>query len=165
VHSYHRLTQLAKRVGVLTMVDAQGPPLVEALKAQPGLVKPNRRELAVTVQRELRNEAELIDAMREVQKRGARRIVVTAGKTATLALDEQDLWRIHPPEIKAANPIGSGDAFTAALVWQMTRKQTLGDACRWGAAAGAANALSLMPGELDWQDVERLATQVKVERL
>ena len=165
VDFYQRLTQMANRLGIFTMVDAQGPPLVESLKARPGLVKPNRRELAATVQRELRNQDELIDAMHEVQKRGARRVVVTAGKSATLALDDQDLWRIQPPEIRAVNPIGSGDAFTAALVWQMTLKQTIGEACRWGAAAGAANALSLMPGELERKDVEQLATQVKVERL
>src|SRR5262249_14096896 len=153
------------RLEVLTMVDAQGPPLVEALKAHPDLVKPNRRELAATVQHELRGEEELINAMREVQKRGARSVVVTAGKMATLAIDENSILRIQSPEIRAVNPIGSGDAFTAALVWQMTRKQSLVEACRWGAAAGAANALSLMPGELDRGDVERLATQVKVERL
>jgi tagatose 6-phosphate kinase len=163
---YQRVTEAANRVGLLTVVDAQGRPLIEALKAGPGLVKPNRRELAATVERDdLRNENELLEAMRQVHRLGARRVVVTAGADATLASDGEEYWRIHSPQIAAINPIGSGDAFTAALVWQLTRKQGLGEACRWGAAAGAANALSAMPGELDRGDVERLAGQVRVEQL
>jgi sugar/nucleoside kinase (ribokinase family) len=65
--------------------------------------------------------------------------------------------------VKAVNPIGSGDAFTAALVWRLLRGEGLGEACRWAAAAGAANALTLMPGEVEGAEVERLAGSVRVE--
>lgn len=162
---YNEITQRGNEAGVLTVVDAQGPPLVEALAAKPGLVKPNRQELARTVQMSLGSEPEVIMAMRQMQARGASRVVVTAGTSATLALDDTGLWKIQSPVIKAVNPIGSGDAFMAALVLQLVRKEDLGEACRWGSAAGAANALSMMPGELDRQDVERLAGQVQVKRL
>ena len=162
---YRDITQQANQAGKLAIVDAQGPPLVEALAAQPGLVKPNLLELAATVQRSLGSESEIIAAMREIQKRGAVRVVVTAGTLPTLALANDQLWRIQSPQISVVNPIGSGDAFTAALVWRLVKKEELGEACRWAAATGAANALSLMPGELDRRDVERLVAEVKVERI
>lgn len=165
VDFYREITQLANEMSILSVVDAQGSVLEEALAARPGLVKPNRRELAATVRRSLKDEREVIAAMSEIQKRGAVRVVVTAGKSATLALHGDQLWRIQPPPVSAVNPIGSGDAFTAALVWQLAQKATLGEACRWASAAGAANALSAMPGEMDRHDVERLADEVKVERL
>jgi 1-phosphofructokinase family hexose kinase len=165
VDLYREITLQAKVAGILSVVDAQGLPLVEALAAQPGLVKPNRQELAATVQRSLGSDLEIIAAMREVSKRGAVRVVVTSGKAATLALQNEQVWRIQPPSISAVNPIGSGDAFTAALVWRLVQKENLGEACRWAAAAGAANALSAMPGELDRGDVERLVRKVKIEKL
>jgi len=96
---------------------------------------------------------------------GAQQVVVTAGESPTMALDESGLWRIYSPTVAVVNPIGSGDAFTAALVWRLTQNENLGEACRWGAAAGAANTLSAMPGDLDRYDVERLVDQVKVETL
>jgi tagatose 6-phosphate kinase len=65
----------------------------------------------------------------------------------------------------AVNPIGSGDAFTAGLVWRLLRGDDLGAACRWGSAAGAANALTLMAGEVNRPDVDRLVQEVTVERL
>jgi fructose-1-phosphate kinase PfkB-like protein len=156
---------LARKTGLLTVVDAQGPALLEALAVRPGLIKPNRAELAATVGINLNDESEVIQAMRQVQKRGAERVVVTAGAQVTLALEAETLWRIHPPRIKAVNPIGSGDSFTAGLVWRLLQGEDLGQAARWGAAAGAANALSPMPGELELAEVNRLASQTQVERL
>ena len=51
------------------------------------------------------------------------------------------------PRVRVVNPIGSGDAFTAGLVSRLVRGDDLGEACRWGTAVGAANALTPMAGE------------------
>ncbi|MGO8674980.1 MAG: 1-phosphofructokinase family hexose kinase [Limisphaerales bacterium] len=155
----------ARQAGVLCVLDAQGAPLAEALKGRPGLVKPNRAELAATVGRDLKDEADVMSAMRELCRRGAQRVVVTTGKEAVLAFDGESFWRIIPPSVQVANPIGCGDAFTAGLVWRMLRGESLGEACRWAAAAGAANAITLMPGEVERADVERLVAGVPIQRL
>jgi 1-phosphofructokinase family hexose kinase len=165
VDLYRKITEAANRLQILSVVDAHGPPLDRTLEARPSLVKPNLSELASTVGRSLGMESEVIDAMKEVRQRGAARVVVTAGKAPALAIDDERAWRVQAPKIKTVNPIGSGDAFTAALVWRLTQRDNLGEACRWAAAAGAANALSLMPGELSQRDVENLATEVIVEQL
>lgn len=162
---YRECVELAAGAGALTVLDVKGDPLLEALKAGPGLVKPNRPELGTTVGRELRDEREVMAAMRELCQRGARRVVVTAGKEPALAFDAESFWRITPPVIRAVNPIGSGDAFTAALTWRLLRGADLGTACRWGAAAGAANALNLDAGEVDPAEVHRLLPQTVLERL
>jgi len=162
---YFQAAWQARQTGVLCAIDAQGAPLAEALKAQPGLVKPNRAELAATLGRELKDEAGVMSAMGELCRRGAQRAVVTAGKEAVLAFDGESFWRIIPPPVKVVNPIGCGDAFLAALVWRMLRGESLGEACRWASAAGAANAITLMPGEVERADVERLAAAVHVQRV
>ena len=162
---YLRCTRAARKAGVLAVVDAQGPALAEALKGNPDLVKPNRDELSVTMGRELPDEAAVQQAMRDLWELGARRVVVTGGKDPTLAFDGQRFWRVVPPRIAARNPIGSGDAVAAGLVWQLLRGADLGEACRWGTAAGSANALTRMAAEVTRADVERLACEVRVEAL
>lgn len=162
---YRRCTQIATECGLLSVVDAKGPPLVEALKARPGVVKPNRSELAATVGYELKTDTDLMSAMRQLNERGALRVIVTSGKEPTLAFDGQQFWRIHAPKIAAVNAIGSGDAFTAGLVWQLLRGADLGEACRWASATGAANALTIMAGEVRRKDVQRLSGEVKVEEI
>lgn len=160
---YLQLTRRARESGALAVVDAQGRALTEALTGQPDLVKPNRPELAATVGRALANEADVMSAMRELHERGARLVVVTAGGESVLAFDGLRFWRITPPRVAVVNPIGSGDAFTAGLVSRLLRGDDLGEACRWGAAAGSANALTMLPGELSREDVERLAKTALVE--
>lgn len=160
---YAHCVRRSHSIGVLSVVDAQGPALIECLTARPGLVKPNRTELSTTVGRALDTEEELIRAMRELHERGAERIVVTAGKEATLAFDGRRLWRANSPRIKAVNPIGSGDSFTAGLAARLVRGEDLGEACRWATAAGTANALNLMAGEVDPAEVRRLLPEIRAE--
>lgn len=162
---YMRCVQLAKETGCLAVVDAQRELLLESLPAKPDLVKPNRTELAATLALRLADETAVLRAMRELHNRGAQGVVVTDGKNPTLAFDGTKTWRIHAPDIHPVNPIGSGDACTAALVWRLVRGEELGEACRWGAAAGAANALTLMAGDVSRADVERLVEMVKLERI
>jgi tagatose 6-phosphate kinase len=160
---YLQCTRLARESGALAVVDAQRAPLVEALKANPDVVKPNRAELAATLGMSLLDEPSTMAAMRALHERGARRVIVTSGKAPTLAFDGSAFWQITPPSIKAVNPIGSGDAFTAGVAFRLAAGDDLGEACRWGSAAGAANALTLMAGELSREDVQRLAREVTVE--
>ena len=165
VDLYFVCTRLANEAGAISVVDAQGAALIEALKAGPGLVKPNRAELAATVGRDLPNEPAVMLAMRELRERGAQRVIVTAGRDPALAFDGQRFWRVTPPKIVPMNPIGSGDAFTAGLVARLVHGDALDEACRWAGAAGAANALTLLAGEVDRTDVERLVGEVTVERI
>ena len=158
-------TRLAHDSGALSVVDAQGAALVQALEDHPGLVKPNRTELTATLEREMADEAAVLAGMTELCERGAQRVIVTAGKEPVLACDGRNFWRIRAPRITAVNPIGSGDSFTAGAVWRLVQGDDLGEACRWGAAAGAANVLTLLAGEVRREDVERLAPEVEVERV
>jgi tagatose 6-phosphate kinase len=162
---YAQGTRLARAAGILSVVDAQGAALLEALAAGPGLVKPNRAELAATVGRDLPDEPAVKAAMQEFGARGAQRVIVTDGKKPALAFDGRSFWKVLPPQVPARNPIGSGDAFAAGLVWRLVRGDELGEACRWGSAAGAANALTAMPGEVNRADVDRWVREVRVERL
>lgn len=165
VDFYLRCTQIANSAGALSVVDAHGAPLLEAIRARPGVVKPNRLELASTLGKELDTEGLVISAMRELHERGAQRVIVTAGTQPSLAFDGRAFWRISPPRVIPVNPIGSGDTFTAALVWRLLLGEDLGQASRWGTAAGAANALTILAGEISAAEVERLAKEVVVEQI
>ena len=162
---YLECVRAAHEAGALSVVDAQGPALLEVLGGGPGLIKPNRTELAATAGRALEDEAAVASAMHDLCERGAQRVVVTAGREPALACDGKQFWRITPPRITALNPIGSGDAFAAGLVWRLLRGDDLGEAGRWGSAAGAANALTAMAGEVSSADVERLTQETRVEEM
>ena len=162
---YRQCIILANKASVLTILDAKGEALEQALDAKPALIKPNRAELSATLGRDLSEKQVLRDVVHALHDRGARRVVVTAGKEPTVAFDGRQFCRIIAPAIRAVNPIGSGDSFTAALTWRLLQGDDLAEACRWGAAAGAANALTLMAAEVEREEVESLSRLVQVETL
>jgi fructose-1-phosphate kinase PfkB-like protein len=157
--------RMAAEAGVFSLIDAQGSALLTALPAGPGLVKPNRSELAKTFGAAVNDDEDTVRAMRRLWELGAQRVVVTSGKEPVLAFDGKNFWRVQAPQVKVANPIGSGDAFAAAVTWRLLRGDGLGDACRWGCAAGAANALTLMPGEVELEQVEKLFRSATLQHL
>ena len=63
-----------------------------------------------------------------------------------------------PPHVKAKNPIGSGDAMMAGIAVGLMRGQSVLDAVRFGAACGAANAMTIEPGFVRIKDVKRLCS-------
>lgn len=160
---YKCCTRLANQAGAIAVIDGSGRALLESLEARPALVKPNRAELETTLGHELRSEESVMNAMRNLHAQGARHVVITAGSSPALAFDGERFWRAIAPKVAARNPIGSGDAFTAALSWRLIVGDRLPEALRWATATGAANALTEMAGEVERVDVERLLPEVRVE--
>lgn len=149
------------------VVDARGPELQALLDApqKPFVVKPNREELAQTVGRPLTNDDDLRLAMRELNDRGATWVVVSQGPNAVWASSQNGLWRAVPPRAeRVVNPIGCGDCLAAGIAVGLDRGSDFLDALKLGIAAAGDNLSTLHPARIDRRNVERLASQVVVER-
>ena len=150
--------------GTKTVLDARGPPLHQATHKRGFVAKLNRDELAATVGGTIASHAELLAAARGIMPVGGA-VVVTLGAEGAVAVDGHGAWRISVPRVETRSAVGSGDAFAAGLIAGLVRGQGLPDACAWGAACGAANAMTDLAGHLSRGDVERIRPQVRVEPL
>jgi tagatose 6-phosphate kinase len=128
------------------LLDIRGPELFQALEHRPLVVKPNREELAATVGRRLTRDEDLHNAMAELIDRGAEWVVVTAGKQAVWVRGGDQLYRLDPPRLdRIVNPIGCGDVLAAAIAAAIVRGDDPLEAVRFGIAAAAESALTLLP--------------------
>jgi tagatose 6-phosphate kinase len=160
---YGYCVKRATEYAVNTIVDASGEPLRRALPARPLVVKPNRSELARTLDAPIESDAALRDAIRQLVALGPHWVVVTQGKDGAVVSDGDRFWRVRPPRVAAVNPIGSGDALAAGLASAISRGQRLPEACRLGVACGAANAMTLTPADVRPDDVAELLQRVESE--
>lgn len=101
--------------------------------------------------------------MRELARRGARWVLVSQGRGAAWLLGEGAVHRIQPPRVEVMNPIGSGDCLAGGIAWAMASCAEPLEAIRWGIAAAAENATSLLPGDIDAAAVARQRAEVRVE--
>lgn len=157
--AYAELVDLGHAHGAKVIVDADGDALRGALRSGPDLVAPNRAELArATGTRDL---AAATAALREL---GARDVLVSCGADGLVLMPEQGSgWQARLSAPLSGNPTGAGDALVAALAAGLasgsTWHQMVRDAVSWSAAA----VLQPIAGEIDHDDVARLAPQVLME--
>ena len=141
------------------LLDVRGPELLAALERRPRVVKPNREELARTIDRPLR------DAMRELIDRGAQAVVVTDGPASVWLMEGAMCWEVTPPTVEpVVNPIGCGDCLAAGLAWGLARGLPLIEAVSLGVAAAADNVTQLLPARLDPTRVAAWQAKVAVRQ-
>lgn len=163
---YANIAQKAVTLGVPLLIDSQKTPLLNTLPYQPLLIKLNRRELAETCGGDLaHDDSAMLHAARDLVARGAQWALVTHGAQAAWLIGAKESWCFQPPKIKALNPVGAGDSTTAGVAYALRQERPMIDAVRFGLACGAADALTLIPGEVRPEDAKRLEQQVEKEKV
>jgi 1-phosphofructokinase family hexose kinase len=140
-HFYTKLIRLATEHKVETLLDTDGDALLHGLEAQPTIVKPNQSEAERLLNTALIARSALIDAVQRIKAFGAKSVILSLGsRGAIAATSTEGVLEVVPPVVDARSPIGAGDAMAAAIVWALKRGESLGEALRWGVAAGTASA-------------------------
>lgn len=158
---YAELIAIAKSEGAQTLLDTSGEALALGVAALPSFVKPNEDEA-----RALLGEASgqaLRDALAALMERGLRAAVVTLGAEGAVAAAEGSLYRVRIPRINPVNTVGSGDSFVAGYAYGRVRGWPAAECFRYAAAAGCANALSSVAGDVDIEVRDRLLKEITVE--
>jgi len=161
---YAKWLPLAKSTGATVILDARGEPLELALKHGNAIYKLNRDEFAETLRADLSDDSRLIDAIRHHTPAGGK-LIITLGASGALGSDGQSCWRVFSPRVEAVSAVGSGDSFAAGLAAGLSQGKDLSGSLRLAAACGAANALTPYAGHLNREDVDRLLSEAKVERV
>lgn len=156
--------ELVERTPCPVVLDFRGEGLLATLELHPSVVKPNREELAQTLGEPLTDDRELLAAMRSLNHRGARWVVVTQGPGPVWATSATESYRLHPlPADEVLNPIGSGDALAAGIACAIHDGRPMIDALKLGIAAATDNLCRLETCRLDPVRVQREAGNVRVE--
>jgi len=145
-----RLCEEANRHQVPVVLDARGAAMRAAQNQAPLVAKLNRSELAETIGRDIKTDDDVIEAASELKANGAQHVVVTLGPQGAIGLSSEVHKVTHPSA--EGNPIGAGDAFSAAIALALTQRQPFELALRLGAAAALASLNTPTAGALDKAD-------------
>jgi 6-phosphofructokinase 2 len=155
---YGALAEMAADRGARVVVDTQGAPLRRALETRRVfLIKPNLRELATLVGRELQDDGDIVDAARAIVHSGGSDVVVTSlGAGGALVVSREIADRIVAPTVPVRSRIGAGDSTVGGIALALARGEPLARAARFGVAAGAAAVMTPGTELCRRADVERL---------
>lgn len=153
---YERILERLEGKDVRIVVDATKKLLVNSLKYKPFLIKPNRQELSEIFDTTVKTESDVVKYAQELQKMGAKNVLVSLGGDGALLVDE--FGEVHKEGVikgyKVLNTVGSGDSMVAGFVAGCIDKNDYAYALKLGSACG--NATAFLNG---------LATKEKIEEL
>jgi len=102
-------------------------------------IKPNRKEVASIIDRDLNSPSDFEKALRTLQSHGVKVPMITLGKEGTLYLNKGEIVQL-PSQAKAiVNANGAGDAFMAGIVYGFYHNSPISTTLDYGLkAAGKA---------------------------
>jgi 1-phosphofructokinase family hexose kinase len=165
---YGRLIEEMRRLGVTTVLDSEGEPLVVATRKGPDVVTPNELEAEGLVGREFSDVDDRRRALEEMVEMGAREGLMTLPDGCMAVLGEsgdRQLFRVTSEPLEPVSSVGSGDAFLAGFVAARYSGRDDEDCLRFAVACGAESTQHFGAGQLELREVERLISEVRLERL
>ncbi|HEX3076660.1 MAG TPA: 1-phosphofructokinase [Lachnospiraceae bacterium] len=140
---YEKIMARVQGKNIRIVVDATKDLLMNVLKYNPFLIKPNNHELGEMFGVTLSNDEDIIRYARELQKLGARNVLISmAGDGAILVDETGKVYKMGVPSGKVKNSVGAGDSMVAGFIAGYLKTGDYQTALRLGTAAGSATAFS-----------------------
>ena len=140
---YKEICKKLSEKGITFVVDSTQELLMSILQYTPFLIKPNKEESEETLNCKILTNDEIINAAKQLKKRGAQNVLVSLGKDGAILLTKDDKVLVSKaPKGKIVNTIGSGDSMVAGFLAGYCKTKDYEYALKVGVAAGSASAFS-----------------------
>ena len=162
---YGELIRRCRKAGIPVLLDTSGNRLVSAAKEKPSFIKPNEDEIVQLTGRHFSGREEAVHVLKELHESGIPCVVLSLGAEGALLACREGIYYGKPPVITPKNTVGCGDSMVAGFAVAFARKLSIVEGLRMALAVSAASALSLLTGDFDPADYERLYPLVTIEQL
>jgi 6-phosphofructokinase 2 len=163
---YAQAAAIAAKRGARFFLDTSGPALAAAIEHGVTLIKPSLNEMRQLLGIKLADQPECIAAARRLIDSGRVEVVVLSlAHLGAVLITKDQVLRAPPIPIDARSSVGAGDSFLGAMVFSIAKGDSLVDAFRLGAAAGAAALIHEGTELCHVTEAYRLRAQVRIESL
>ena len=140
---YERIMKRYSKKNIRFAVDATGKLLLNVLKYNPFLIKPNNHELGEIFGCEIKSLDDIIKYAKELKNMGAVNVLVSLGKDGAVLVDEKgDIHIEKAISGNLVNSVGAGDSMVAGFLAGYSRRKNYDCALKLGIASGSATAFS-----------------------
>lgn len=161
---YLEIMKSIKNKDIEVVVDAEKEQLKTSLSYRPFLIKPNEEELGSVFDVEINSDSDVIHYAKELQKLGARNVLVSLGeKGAILITEGNKVYFGNSPKGELINSVGAGDSMVAGFLYGFLKENSFEEALKYGLACGAASAFSEELATKD--DVMKLIKNITIKTL
>lgn len=159
-----QLCRLAREARVPFVLDSSGKAVALGLRERPFMVKPNRTEAEALFGERITSDRDALAALERLSGK-AELAVLTSGDEGFLAAYEGRRYKVDSPKVRTVDAVGSGDAVVAMVIMGLLDGKPFEETLAIAAAAGAANAASVLACRIRPEDVAALVPRARVRLL
>jgi len=161
---YESIMKKVEDRDIKVIVDATKNLLLNVLKYNPFLIKPNNHELAEMFNVELNSTEDVVFYARKLKEMGAQNILISMGKDGALLVTENDeVFASSVAKGEVVNSVGAGDSMVAGFIAGYLKSNSYEEALRLGAASGGATAFSSDLATREF--IDKLVDEIKIEKI
>jgi 1-phosphofructokinase/tagatose 6-phosphate kinase len=165
---YARLIPELSRLGVTTLLDAEGESMRAGLKAGPSVVTPNVGEAEELVGHEFEEAEDAVRALHGLAEIGAGEAIITRPDGCVAAVGpagSQGIYEVSIDPLEPVATVGSGDAFLAGYAAARYDGAAPRECLAYAVACGAESTQHFGAGTVDPAEVERQMARVEVREI
>lgn len=162
---YPLMIKMLKEQGKKVILDTSGELLKNGIKSCPTMIKPNKDEIEMLFQIQVKEVSDIIYYAKKLHQEGIDYVAVSLGKDGALLACEEGVYLATPPKLKSVNTVGCGDSMVGAFAVALERSLSPEESLKFAAAVSAANAMSADTGRFDKSICEEIKEQIKIARL
>ena len=161
---YESIMKKVEDRDIKVIVDATKNLLLNVLKYNPFLIKPNNYELAEMFNVELNSTEDVVFYARKLKEMGAQNVLISMGKDGALLVTENDeVFASSVAKGEVINSVGAGDSMVAGFIAGYLKSNSYEEALRLGAASGGATAFSSDLATREF--IDKLVDEIKIEKI
>ena len=154
--------RIAKQLDKISVCDTYGNHLEKCLDASPTIVHNNFEEIQSSLDLKLKSENDFLFLLDKLYKKGVKQAFITDAEKTFYASNFDFHYKITLPKIDAIDSTGSGDAFTAGLIYGWHKKLNFEEQLRFASALGICNAKSFEVCDVNEEDAQSIVEQIKI---
>lgn len=159
---YQDIISMVAKKNVKVIVDATSKLLLNTLKYNPFLIKPNIHELEEIFDTKIDCIDSTIFYATKLKDMGAENVLISMGKDGALLIDSKGkIYLSNTPYGDVINTVGSGDSMVAGFISGYLKTKDYKEALKLGASCGSATAFSSGIGEKKLIDTLKNEIEIK----
>jgi 6-phosphofructokinase 2 len=156
---YAQIVTSVKDKDIKVFLDTDGEALKKGIQAGPYLAKPSIHEFGRLVEKNMRDQEEVIGNL-EPYLGLSEYMVVSMGARGAVGAFRHERYHVVPPKVTVKSSIGAGDALMGGIVHALSGGSGFRDALVFGVACGTASTLNADAALCCREDVEEIRRNV-----
>lgn len=148
--------ETANKYDKISVLDTYGAHLPASVDKAPTVLHNNCEEIKKSYGIPVKNENDKFRFLDFLYSKGIKIAYLSDGAKPVFASKFDFHYKLFPPEIKEVDATGSGDAFTAGVIYGLEKSMVFKDFSKFAAALGALNASSFEVCEADPSEAAEL---------